>query len=73
METPEFAAHLRAAFMASCAELERFRHLGDEEGVGSYESRVAYLRRIAAANGIDLPDPPDARGCSAAADAGQAR
>ncbi|HEU5425784.1 MAG TPA: hypothetical protein VFU74_02875 [Actinocrinis sp.] len=53
---PEFAADLRGKVVAALAELDRLRSAGDEEGVRSYENRLAYLRRIASINGVDILD-----------------
>lgn len=56
MDMPEFAADLRGKVVAALAELDRLRTLGDGEGVRSYENRLAYLRRIASGNGVDILD-----------------
>lgn len=59
MDTPEFDAEMHTEIAQAIAELERLRSSGDEEGARSYESRLAYLRRIAESNGIDLGVPTD--------------
>ena len=56
MDMPEFAADLRGKVAAALAELDRLRGVGDEEGVRSYENRLAYLRRTASGNGVDILD-----------------
>ncbi len=61
MDTPKFDAELRTEIDQAVAELERLRGSGDEDGERSYESRLAYLRRIAQSNGIDLSDLADHR------------
>ena len=61
MDTPQFDAELRSEIAQAFAELERLRGSGDEEGERSYESRLAYLRRIAESNGVDLSDLADHR------------
>jgi len=59
VDTPKFDAELRTEIAQALAELERLRGSGDEDGERSYESRLAYLRRIARSNGIDLSDLAD--------------
>ena len=56
MDMPEFAADLRGKVAAALAELERARGAGDQEEVRSYENRLAYLRRTASGNGVDILD-----------------
>jgi len=61
VRTPKFDSKLRAEIAQAVAELERLRGSGDEDGERSYESRLAYLRRIAESNGVDLEDLADRR------------
>lgn len=61
MDTPKFDAALRTEIAQAVAELERLRGSGDEDGERSSESRLAYLRRIAESNGVDLKDLADHR------------
>jgi hypothetical protein len=56
VDMPEFAADLRGKVTAALGELERARGAGDPEGVRSYENRLAYLRRTASGNGVDILD-----------------
>jgi len=61
VDTPKFDAELRTEIAQAVAELERLRGSGDEDAERSYESRLAYLRRIAESNGVDLSDLADHR------------
>ncbi|HZP49617.1 hypothetical protein [Actinocrinis sp.] len=61
MDTPKFDTELRTEIAHAVAELNRLRGSGDEDGERSYESRLAYLKRIAESNGVDLSDLVDQR------------
>ena len=61
MDTPQFDVELRTEIAQAVAELQRPRGSGGEDGERSYESRLAYLRRIAESNGVDLSDLADHR------------